>query len=99
MRSAQIAALLGEPVLDDGEPLAVEHARAHPPGLRGADQPVRLEGAHVLHERRERHRELAGELADARRGLAQPSDHGTAGRVRQRDEHPVELLRILSHAG
>ena len=75
----------------------VEHARADPAGLRGADQPVRLEGPHVLHERRERHRELAGELADARRGLAEPSDHGTAGRVRERDEHAVQLLRILSH--
>ena len=30
--------------------------------------------------------------------VAEPPDHGAAGRVRERDEHAVELRRILCHA-
>jgi len=63
-----------------------------PAGLGGADQPVRLRGPHVLRERGERHGEFAGEVANAGRGFTEPPDHGPAGGVRQRDEHPVQLL-------
>ena len=89
--------LLGEPAVDDGEALAVERARAHPPGLRGADQPAALEHADVLHERRQRHRRRPRQVADARRAPPELADHGTAGRVRERAEHLVEPRRILCH--
>ena len=90
-------ALLREPVVDEGQPLAIEHAGAHPAGLDRVDEPVRFERPHVFHERRQGHRELACQLADGRGPMAQVPDDGAPGRVGKGDEHAVQMCRILCH--
>src|SRR3546814_300406 len=89
-------ALLGQPVLDHGEPVTIQGAHPHPAGLARADQSARLQRAHVLHERRQRDREGRRQLAHACGPVTEATDHGPSRRIGERDEDIVESL-ILCH--
>src|SRR5690606_20404593 len=90
--------LLGEPVIEEREPLTVERAGAHPPGLRGANQPAGLQRPHVLHEGRQRDGERTCQLSHTHRTAPQTANDLAPGRIGKRDEHLVERLRLVSHA-
>ena len=67
-------------------------------GLAPLDEAGLLEDAEVLDEARERHAEWLGQRTNRALALAQPAEHGPAGRIGQRAEHRVEVLRgIVNH--
>src|SRR5262249_2127114 len=85
-----------EPALRERERLARELHVPHAPGLRGADEPARLEQLHVLADRGERHGERGAELGH-RPGADDEALHDRAtGRVGERVEDLVEG-RLMKH--
>ena len=65
------------------------------PTVHGAmDQARPLEHLHVLGDRRERHGERRGELADRGLSLGEASQDGPAGRVGQGGEDLVDRARV-----
>ena len=63
--------------------------------------PLCLEHVQVLDDRRHRHRQRTGELADGRRSAGQTFDHRPPAGVRERLEEKVDLavdgLQLLKH--
>jgi hypothetical protein len=75
----------------------LDAAGPYPPDLLGPDEAARLEHLKVLDNRRKRHRERLGELADRCRSTAQPlHDHPSTG-VRERLEREIERRTLLKH--
>src|SRR5690554_6742345 len=90
-------ALLSQPSVDDRKTVALERACANPAPLAGTDEPAALQRTYVPKERRQRHREVARQLADTCRPCAQATDHRPASRIGKRVEEGVECRGILSH--
>lgn len=91
-------ALLSEPSVDDGKTVALKRAGTNPAPLTGADEPAALQRTYVPKEGRQRHSEVARQLADARWSRPGAADHRPASRISQRVEEDVKCRRMLSHA-
>ena len=85
-----LAATLGDPVGERGEPLRLDAAGAHAPDLLAADQPARLEYLQMLDHRGKGHVERLRERADGRRPAAQPLDDGPARRLHEGPQAAVD---------
>src|SRR5580704_8599504 len=90
-------ALAADPVLDGRERDRLQMTGAHTADLFGPDQPARFQNLKMLQDRRQRHGQRLGQLADGGGATAEPLHDGPPGRVRQGMKHTVERGTIVSH--
>ena len=80
-----------QPAAGRRESLRTQLAHPHPAGLAGDDDLALFENADVLHEARQRHAMMLGEIADARRTVPKLRDDRATRFVGQRVEDPVKV--------